>query len=143
LLNLALGSVGIELRMNLDGYDMIHKMPKLNFWLLLITGILVLLPACNNETCTESTTHTSSSSPQSSVIQSTAEVEPQGLKLSDALKRNCGPNQAETRNSFRNVGLEVGTVAVDFTLRDTFGNEVTLSELLVDKPVVMVFGSFT
>ena len=106
-------------------------------------GTLILLPACNNATYTESISYTNSSSPQLSIIPATTETEPQGLQLSDALKSNCEPNQEETRNSFRNVGLEVGTIAVDFTLSDTNGNEITLSELLSVKPVAMVFGSFT
>jgi hypothetical protein len=34
-------------------------------------------------------------------------------------------------------------MAVDFTLKDTYGSEYSLSALLAEKPVVMVFGSFT
>lgn len=41
------------------------------------------------------------------------------------------------------VGIKEGVKAVDFTLKDIHGNEFTLSRLLDEKPVVMVFGSFT
>jgi len=44
---------------------------------------------------------------------------------------------------FENVGLVVGETAVDFTLQDIHGNIFSLSRLLSEKPVVMVFGSFT
>ncbi len=45
--------------------------------------------------------------------------------------------------SFDNVGLTIGETAVDFTLKDVDGNTVSLRSLLSEKPVVMVFGSFT
>ncbi len=44
---------------------------------------------------------------------------------------------------FDNVGLTIGETAVDFTLKDVHGNTVSLRGLLSEKPVVMVFGSFT
>ena len=40
-------------------------------------------------------------------------------------------------------GLKPGDLAVNFTLKDVQGKETTLSKLLGEKPVVMVFGSFT
>ncbi len=61
--------------------------------------------------------------------------------LSDALLRGC--ERAETSRNFSNVGLAVGETAVGFTLQDTQGNIVNLSALLIEKPVMMVFGSFT
>ncbi len=61
--------------------------------------------------------------------------------LSDTLLRGC--ERAETSRNFSNAGLAVGETAVGFTLQDTQGNMVSLSGLLVEKPVMMVFGSFT
>ncbi len=61
--------------------------------------------------------------------------------LSDALIRNCGRNR--TSGGFGKVGLVEGDTAIDFTLKDIHGNIVSLSELLSEKPVVMIFGSFT
>lgn len=63
------------------------------------------------------------------------------LILSDALIRNC--ERSESSRDFSNSGLAVGETAVDFTLQDSHGNIISLSDLLVKKPVVMVFGSFT
>ncbi len=63
------------------------------------------------------------------------------LALSDALLRGC--ERAEGSRNFSNSGLAVGETAVDFTLQDTQGNIISLSDLLIEKPVVMVFGSFT
>lgn len=61
--------------------------------------------------------------------------------LSDALLRNC--ERSEALRDFNNSGLVVGETAVDFTLQDTQGNIISLSGLLIEKPVMMVFGSFT
>ena len=61
--------------------------------------------------------------------------------LSDALTSGCERNTMP--GGFANVGLAVGGIAVEFTLKDIQGNAFTLSELLSEKPVVMVFGSFT
>jgi hypothetical protein len=57
--------------------------------------------------------------------------------LGGDLNRGCQRGGDGTR------GLAVGTLAVDFTLDDTMGQRHTLSEMLAEKPVVMVFGSFT
>jgi cytochrome oxidase Cu insertion factor (SCO1/SenC/PrrC family) len=58
------------------------------------------------------------------------------------LTRNCpsGPTSAQ---GFDNAGLKVGEKAVNFTLRDVYGKEYRLSSLLVEKPVILIFGSFT
>ena len=74
--------------------------------------------------------------PSESVSQETKMPE-----LSDALKRNC--QRSGPSGGFDNAGLDVGEMAVDFTLKDTQGNTVRLAELLSQKPVMMVFGSFT
>jgi len=49
------------------------------------------------------------------------------------------PGQA----SFSNVGIAQGQLAVDFTLKDMKGASFTLSDLLSEKPVVLIIGSFT
>ena len=61
--------------------------------------------------------------------------------LSNNLKRNCQINQVS--EDFDTVGLSIGETAVNFALKDIHGTEVQLSRLLAEKPVVMVFGSFT
>jgi hypothetical protein len=62
--------------------------------------------------------------------------------LSSTLTRNCpvGPTRAQ---AFEDAGLGPGQKAVNFTLLDTQGVEYRLSRLLAEKPVVMIFGSFT
>ncbi len=67
--------------------------------------------------------------------------ETNGLELSDALIRGC--ERTRPSGGFANAGLAVGETAVDFTLKDVNGNTVSLAGLLAEKPVVMVFGSFT
>jgi len=62
-------------------------------------------------------------------------------ELSAVLKKDCSP--ASARGDFGNIGLQVGEVAVNFTLRDIHGAEFRLSRFLAEKPVMMVFGSFT
>jgi len=64
-----------------------------------------------------------------------------GPVLSNDLVRSI----THTRRSgdFDNVGLSIGETAIDFTLTDVDGNTVNLRGLLSEKPVVMVFGSFT
>jgi hypothetical protein len=61
-------------------------------------------------------------------------------KLSYSLKRGCVYPQA---SNFNTVGLPTGEMAIDFTLDAINNNKVNLANLLRDKPVVMVFGSFT
>jgi len=61
------------------------------------------------------------------------------LALSDALVRGC--DRADALGG--SLGPEVGAMAVDFVLKDTQGNQHSLSGLLADKPVVMILGSFT
>lgn len=108
-------------------YDNIYKMLKLKLFLTLPLVILLLIAGCG------SVTDTGITSPKTQQI----------LQSSDNLKRNCDFRIAESMDSFKDEGLEVSTTAIDFTLKDTNGNEVTLSDLIADKPVVMVLGSFT
>ena len=61
--------------------------------------------------------------------------------LLDTLKRNCQINRGS--GNFNQTGLAVGETAVNFTLKDISGREFRLSQLLAEKPVLMIFGSFT
>ena len=54
------------------------------------------------------------------------------------LARDC-----EQYQSFAARPMVPGQIAIDFTLKDTKGKDYTLSNLLAEKPVVMIFGSFT
>lgn len=67
--------------------------------------------------------------------------------LSSALESGCNnwPTQdfSPSNRVSTNTGLPTGSLAVDFTLRDLGGTPHTLSDLLVDKPVLLVMGAFT
>ena len=65
----------------------------------------------------------------------------EGPVLSTDLKR--GYEAVSNSGDFDDTGLEIGELAVGLTLKDTSGAEFELSRLLAEKPVVMVFGSFT
>ena len=59
--------------------------------------------------------------------------------LSEAIIGNC------TADSFASdkTGLAVGTQAINFTLKQVDGTEVRLSKLLAERPVVLIFSSYT
>ena len=61
--------------------------------------------------------------------------------LLDTLKRNCQVTRGS--DNFDQIGLAVGETAVNFTLKDINGGELRLSQLLAEKPVLVIFGSFT
>ncbi len=65
------------------------------------------------------------------------------LELSSALIRGGCEGVGRPEGGFQAAGLAVGETAVDFTLKDINGNTVSLAGLLIEKPVLMVFGSFT
>jgi hypothetical protein len=69
-----------------------------------------------------------------------------GPLLSDALQSNCfnWPAEEFTADNHAQVqAMAEGSLAVEFTLRDVDGVAYTLSDLLSEKPVLMVFGAYT
>jgi hypothetical protein len=69
-----------------------------------------------------------------------------GPVLSDALVSGCFNWPAEeftTDNHAQVQTIAAGALAVEFTLEDLDGVAYTLSELLAQKPVLMVFGAYT
>jgi cytochrome oxidase Cu insertion factor (SCO1/SenC/PrrC family) len=117
---------------------------RLRLFLVVTSSLLLLLfGACSSpdtEPSAVELTPTPTLTPRAEPTPVPATLEPGGPVLSSALKRGCQPPGSA---GFANVGLAEGATAVDFTLKDTGGNEVSLSDLLREKPVVMVFGSFT
>lgn len=105
--------------------------PRLASWLIL--GAL-MLSACDPAA-------TPQDDQETPVVNTTLPARgtsvPPEMQLSNELMHGC---QAGGR---RNPGPAEGEPAIDFTLRDVDGNEYTLSELLQEKPVVLIFGSFT
>jgi cytochrome oxidase Cu insertion factor (SCO1/SenC/PrrC family) len=61
--------------------------------------------------------------------------------LAGQLTANCDP--AGGSSGGPGSGLAVGATAIDFTLEDIDGAAVSLSALLAERPVVLIFGSFT
>ncbi len=98
--------------------------------------VLLLLPACNHA---QSSTLTPSASLPAPTPTPGANTEASEPVLSDALIPNC------TAEGFASdkIGLLVGEKAINFTLKDVKDNEVRLSRLLAEKPVVLIFGSFS
>jgi hypothetical protein len=99
--------------------------------------LLVLLVACSNPAITSTIANSTLQSESTSI---SVIPEQEGPVLSDTLKR---AGELPVSGNFGNVGIPEGQLAVDFTLNDTNGGKVCLSDLLKEKPVVMVLGSYT
>lgn len=82
-----------------------------------------------------------SSTPTTSASQVTS-LSPKEPVLSSQLTCNC-PSGPTTNRGFEKVGLNIGAKAIDFIIKDINGKEYRLSRLLAEKPVMLVFGSFT
>ncbi len=117
-------------------------MLRVILWLgmMAISVLMLAFGACVS-TVTPAPTPTLMPNPEASEVPDSVVHETKGPELSDALMRGCERTRAS--GGFENVGLAVGETAVDFTLQDVHGNTVSLAGLLIEKPVVMVFGSFT
>jgi hypothetical protein len=76
-----------------------------------------------------------------STLNSHINSEPAEPILLGTLSRNCKITRGS--GNFDQEGLAVGGTAVNFMLKDINGSEFRLSQLLSEKPVMMVFGSFT
>ena len=59
------------------------------------------------------------------------------IDLSTQLVRDCEGRDPNSR------GPQVDEPAIEFILLDVEGNEYVLSDLLAEKPVILIFGSFT
>jgi hypothetical protein len=102
---------------------------------------LALLPACRSAVPTVTATATQAATPTTTLtptVTVTPTPAPPRLEPASTLARRC--DQFE---SFATRPLTPGQLAVDFTLKDTTGKAYTLSNLLAEKPVVMISGSFT
>ena len=80
--------------------------------------------------------------PETTVVPSTSTAAPWPTAgvlptLSTELVRGCEARDRSAR------GPQAGEPAIEFTLMDVDGDPYTLSELLQEKPVVLIFGSFT
>jgi hypothetical protein len=113
-------------------------MTRLNLGLITICSLLgFLLTACN-PISTEPSTLKLNSTSEPATLSTTAELKSQ--VPSDTLKPCCQP---PVSSNFNSIGITEGETAVKFNLNDTIGNDVSLSGLLQEKPLVLVLGSFT
>ena len=119
------------------------KITGAKLWSVVTIAVLLapLVVACSS-TGIRSLTPNVEEPEESAQPATSTDVQLEEPLLSATLKRNCQFNQPLIRN-FDNAGLGIGETAVNFTLRDIYGSEYTLSGLLAEKPVMMVFGSFT
>lgn len=118
-------------------------MGKIRFLAVLAILILsaLLIAACHTVP-TPTMPSTAQESEELSWATAPAGVPPEAPALLTTLKRNCQLTGSSVAD-FADTGLKTGETAVDFTLKDIRGNEFKLSQLLAEKPVMMVFGSFT
>lgn len=110
-----------------------------------VIGISILLIAACSPVSAPTSTPQGDTEPEVSTPTPPpqSDTKSEGLVLSGALSRDCQSGESPVRGDFGNAGLKIGQTAVDFTLKDTHGTEFRLSQLLAEKPVMMVFGSFT
>ncbi len=101
--------------------------------------------ACSSSPESTQTPTEAEQTPSTTEQNSTLPIEtrPEEPTLSNTLLRDCDPTQTSGGGNFDDVGLQIGEKAVNFTLRDTHATEYRLSQLLAEKPVMMVFGSCT
>ena len=59
-----------------------------------------------------------------------------------SLSKNCSTELMITSDSIRG-GLDTGDKAIDFTLENINGTGSRLSDLLEEKPVLLIFGAYT
>ncbi len=55
----------------------------------------------------------------------------------------CPTVRTDRNYDFNGAGPGIGSTAIDFALKSTTGQMTTLSKLLAEKPVILIFGSFT
>ena len=102
---------------------------------------LALLAACRSAAPTATALPAATSTPTraaTATITVTPTPAPPKLEPAGTLARRCDQFQ-----SFATRPMTPGQLAIDFTLKDTKGKAYTLSKLLAEKPVIMIFGSFT
>jgi len=127
-------------------YDKADTVMKKLIALLATVCVLVFtLPGCGSPVATSSAE--TIKAPPSSVLPEASSLPAPATSVSEPelptnLTANCPVSPAGTQG-FNAVGLNTGQKAINFTLKDTGGREYRLSRLLAEKPVVMIFGSFT
>lgn len=128
-------------------------MVKKSVYLILIVMVLTLTACSSPESTTEATSiaeatlfpaeievATDVATVAPTAIPPTATLEPiqsPSLELSADLLSGC------ERNDGTDPNLSEGDTAVEFSVLDVNGNSFVLSDLLKEKPVALIYGSFT
>lgn len=101
------------------------------------SDIVTIEQATSNQIPTSTSTSSKmvASVPPASATPESAQILPPSL--SNELTRGCEEKGQKAK------GPDVNDQAIEFSLQDVSGNTYTLSELLLEKPVYMIFGSFT
>ena len=120
---------------------MVHK----KFGCKIFTALLLLVTACNISTAQneqapptgfpmEASPPEIVSDPEQPTTQPPTPITP---LLSADLVRGCKGRDQSKKHP------QEGNQAIEFALKDVEGSPYVLSELLLEKPVVLIFGSFT
>jgi hypothetical protein len=115
-------------------------MTRKNIKLVLLTILLVLATSCttsiNQSDSEETATPSASEEELDNLIEEVVENKTPPILSTDLI----GGCDTEKRNNQR---PKVGEQAIEFTLMDIKGKSYTLSEMLMEKPVILIFGSYT
>jgi hypothetical protein len=120
---------------------MIHK----KFGCTIFTAIVLLVTACNISTVKNEQAPPTGLPMEASPPEIVSDTEQPTMQpptpitplLSTDLERGCKGRDQSKKHP------QEGDQAIEFALRDVEGNLYVLSELLREKPVVLIFGSFT
>ncbi len=120
-------------------------MVQKKFGYILITVLVLLVTACNISTAQNEQAPPTGFPMEASPPEIVSDTEqpttqpptPITPLLSTNLVRGCGGRDGSKKHP------QEGDQAIEFALKDVEGNPYVLSELLLEKPVVLIFGSFT
>ena len=120
-------------------------MVQKKFGYIIITALVLLVTACNISTAQNEQAPPTGFPMEASPPEIVSDTEqpttqpptPITPLLSTNLVRGCGGRDQSKKHP------QEGDQAIEFALKDVEGNPYVLSELLLEKPVVLIFGSFT
>lgn len=120
-------------------------MGQKKFGYKILTSLVLLVTACNTSTVQNEQAPPTGFPMEASPPEIVSDTEQPAAQpptpitplLSTALVRGCKGRDKNTKHP------QEGDQAIEFALKDVEGNSYVLSELLREKPVVLIFGSFT
>jgi peroxiredoxin len=103
--------------------------------LLLLAALTACGPAAPTVTALPQPTPSATTTPK---VTPTPRPMPPPIEPASKLSRRCDQGQSSTARP-----MVPGEMAIDFALKDTKGTAYTLSSLLAEKPIVLIFGSYS